>query len=39
MKNDGPAELVRHLAAVLEGGVVVAPSAAAELLPLFTAGV
>src|SRR5205823_3659684 len=35
LKEDGPTELVRQLGAVLEGGVVISPKVAAELLPRF----
>ena len=35
LKDDGPVELVRQLPAVLDGGVLIAPRVAAELLPRF----
>src|SRR2546423_47885 len=36
LKQDGPADLLEHLAAVVEGGVVIAPMVAAGLAERFT---
>ncbi|HMC05365.1 MAG TPA: hybrid sensor histidine kinase/response regulator [Actinomycetota bacterium] len=39
LKENSPGDLVRHLTAALDGGVVIAPPVAAELLPRFAQAV